>query len=63
MNVFQENALWMEEIFKDHVKKEKFAQKNWKKEHGYIMDEIHEVLASSSDHIKRILDGRKAEED
>ena len=43
MNVFQENALWMEEIFKDHVKKEKFAQKNWKKEHGYIMDEIHEV--------------------
>jgi len=43
MNVFQENALWMEEIFKDHVKKEKFAQKNWKKEHGYIMEEIHEM--------------------
>ena len=44
MNVFQENALWMEEIFKDHVRKEKFAQKNWKNKHGYILDEIHEVI-------------------
>jgi hypothetical protein len=43
MNVFQEALTWMDDIYKDHVKKEIYTQKVWKGKHGYILKEILEV--------------------
>jgi len=43
MNVFQEALTWMDDIYKDHVNKEIYTQKNWKGKHGYILKEVHEV--------------------
>ena len=45
MNVFQEALTWMDDIYKDHVKKEIYTQKVWKGKHGYILKEILEVWA------------------
>ena len=33
----------IDEIYKDLVRKEKHAQKNWEKNHGYIVEEIKNV--------------------
>ncbi|CBY12713.1 unnamed protein product [Oikopleura dioica] len=43
MNVFQEALTWMDDIYKDHVNKEIYTQKNWKGKHGYILKEVHEM--------------------
>ena len=37
------NFVAIDEIHKDHVKKEQVAHKNWKKNHGYMIDEIYKV--------------------
>ena len=37
------NFVAIDEIHKDHVKKEQVAHKNWQKNHGYMIDEIYKV--------------------
>lgn len=37
------NFVAIDEIHKDHVKKEQVAHKNWQKNHGYMIDEIYKT--------------------
>merc|ERR1712224_104509 len=47
------NFVAIDEIYKDHVRKEKHAQKNWEKNHGYIVEEIKNMEAKTNEQCEK----------